>query len=82
MARRKVNERTAASTIDALLYALRRGIEALNEGHNMQRLGELSDEQMFEVCVLLQKRKPPIGSAWTAEEIEALSAIRNELRHE
>ena len=53
----------AQSTVDALMYALRRGLGALEDGRNLLRLGELDDAQMRECVIALQKRKPEIGPA-------------------
>jgi hypothetical protein len=61
-----------ASTVEALVLALRRGGIALNEPSNLRRLAELSEPQLHDVSGRLQKFKPRIARAWTREEIEAL----------
>ena len=46
--------RAAHSTVDALMYSLQRGIEAIPEPDNQQRLAELSEDQLLAVCQRLQ----------------------------
>jgi hypothetical protein len=69
----------AASTIEALIFALRWGGLALSEGSNLRRLKELSEAQLHEVCRRLQKFEPHITRAWTPEEVEALVGTWGEL---
>jgi hypothetical protein len=65
--------RAAAGTIDALLYSLRqRGTAALSEPDTQRRIGELSEEQIHDVGSRLQRLKPEIAKAWTAEDIGRL----------
>jgi hypothetical protein len=68
-------------TLEALMFALRRGGSALNESSNLRRLGELSEPQLHQVCARLQKFKPHIARAWTQAEIEALVVTWTELKH-
>src|SRR5262249_25646054 len=76
-----INERTsdlgraAHSAVDALMYSLRRGIEAITEPDNQRRLAELSEDQLLAVCQRLQNFKPNIASAWPPEEVEAIVSI-------
>jgi hypothetical protein len=73
--------RTAASTVEALLLGLReRGVAALKEAKVLRRLSELSDEQLTEVGGRLQRLKPNIAPAWSADEIETLFTAREALR--
>jgi hypothetical protein len=62
-------------TVEALMYALRRGGAALTDPNNARRLSELSEAQLHEICARLQNLKPKIARPWTAEEVEALVAI-------
>lgn len=63
--------------VDALMYSLRsRGIKALQEPPTKRRLSQLSDAQVIEVGDRLQKLKPAIARAWTAEEVKALLQAR------
>jgi hypothetical protein len=68
----------AKSTLDALMYALRRGISALNDGSNMRRLAELDGMQMRDVVIQLQNRT--VAKSWTEDEVAALVAVRNGLQ--
>jgi hypothetical protein len=70
--------RAAASTVEALMYSLReRGIKALGEPDTLRRLVELSDEQLRDVAVRVQRFKPHIAPAWKAEDIEVLIVVRS-----
>jgi hypothetical protein len=68
-------------TVEALMFALRRGGSALNESSNLRRLRELSEPQLHEVCARLQKFKPDIARAWTPAEVEALVGTWAELKN-
>jgi hypothetical protein len=67
--------RAAHSAVDALMYSLRRGTEAITEPDNQRRLAELSEDQLLAVCQRLQNFKPNIAPAWPPEEVEALASI-------
>jgi hypothetical protein len=72
--------RAANSTLEALMFSLRSGVSALKEPDTRRRLAELSDEQVLEVGGRLQRLKPEIARAWTADELEALMQLRETLR--
>jgi hypothetical protein len=65
----------AASTVEALMYSLRRGVDELTKPDTQRRLSELSEDQLRAGCERLQNFKPEIAPAWTPEEIEALTNI-------
>jgi hypothetical protein len=66
----------AASTVEALMFGLRDGIEALPANPDrLRRLSELSADQLREVCARLQNFKPTIARPWTADEVAALVRI-------
>jgi len=73
----ELNQRNhaAASTVEALMYSLRRGVDELTKPDTQRRLSELSEDQLRAVCERLQNFKPEIAPAWTPEEIEALTNI-------
>ena len=74
LARRR--DGAAASTVEALMYGLRDGIEALPANPDrLRRLSELSADQLKEVCARLQNFKPTIARPWTADEVAALVRI-------
>jgi hypothetical protein len=72
----------AASTVDALMYVLRQGPAALECGWTLSRLAELDDAQLIDLAARLQKFRPDIASAWTADQIEVLAEVRKKLSHE
>jgi hypothetical protein len=66
----------AASTVEALMFGLRDGIDALpTKPERLRRLSELSETQLHEVCARLQNFKPQIATAWTPGEVQALVSI-------
>lgn len=62
----------AASTIDALMYSLRKGIVALSRDDVQQRLVALDEQQMRDVCAQLLKRNSDVTKSWKPDEIEHL----------
>src|SRR5262249_32553406 len=65
----------AASTVEALMFALRsRGVQALGEPHVLRRLAQLDNAQLREIAVRLQKLEQHIASAWAPEDVEVLLA--------
>jgi hypothetical protein len=70
----------AASTIEALVFALRDGLDALKHPSNQRRLGELSDAQMREVAGRVQKFMPHVAPAWESADVAALISIWSKLR--
>jgi hypothetical protein len=66
------------ATVDALVFALRRGIDAATD--NQRRLGELNDEQMHEVAARVQNFMPHIAPAWNAADINTLISMWSKLR--
>jgi hypothetical protein len=78
--RENMTRAAAVSTFDAVMFALRRGVNELAKPDTMRRLSELSEEQLREVCSRLRNFKPEIGKMWTPEEIEALAIVWGELK--
>jgi hypothetical protein len=73
--------RAAASTVAALTSELReRGMAALDDPDNQRRLSGLSDEQLLDLAARLQRLGPEIASAWSADKVEALIQLRENLR--
>jgi hypothetical protein len=68
-------DRAPGATVEALMYSLRRGIEAITEPDNQRRLAGLSEDQLLAVCQRLQNFKPNIAPAWPPGELEALASI-------
>jgi hypothetical protein len=72
--------RAAARTVEALMFVLRDGSDALKDRSNQRRLGELSDAQMGEVAARVQKFMPRIAPAWQPADVQALLSLWSELR--
>jgi hypothetical protein len=70
----------AAVTVDALVFSLRRGLDAIKHPDHQRRLSELSDEQMREVAARVQNFMPHIAPAWQSADVEALISAWSKLR--
>jgi len=70
----------AAAKVEALVYSLRRGVDALAEPDTARRLPELSDEQLLQVGERLRRLKPQIARAWAADEVAVLMQVRERLK--
>lgn len=68
------------STVEALMYSLRKGPEALNGTATLCRLSTLDDDQLRDIVVRLQKLKPEIAQAWTLAQLQVLAAARRKLK--
>jgi hypothetical protein len=69
-------EGASTSTVEALMFGLRDGLEALpTNPDRLRRLSELNEEQLCAVCERLQDFKPHIAPAWSPEEVQALIDI-------
>jgi hypothetical protein len=69
------SKQAATSTVEALMYSLRRGTGELAKAHAQRRLSQLSEEQLRDVCARLQNFNPNIATGWTPEEVRALISI-------
>jgi hypothetical protein len=69
----------AQSTVEALMFSLRRGSDALADSNTLHRLAGVDERQLLAVMVRLQKFKPEIAAAWTPEQIAVLAAVRRKL---
>ena len=66
-------------TVEALMFSLRRGPDALAEPNTLRRLAELDERQLLTVMTRLQKLQPEIAPAWTPEQVEALAIVRKKI---
>ena len=71
--------KAAASAIEALVYQLRSGGTGLSKPEARQKLSELSEQQLHEVSMRLQKFMPHIARAWSPSEVELLVQIWSDL---
>jgi hypothetical protein len=76
----KPSGRAADGTVDALVFALRRGLDAIKHPDNQRRLSELDDTQMRAVAARLQNFMPHIAPAWKSADVEALISAWSKLR--
>jgi hypothetical protein len=72
--------RAATSTVETLMFSLRAGVTALGKPDTLRRLSELSDTQLRDVAVRLQKFTAEIARPWPPEDIEVLLATRSKIR--
>jgi hypothetical protein len=69
--------RAAQSTFEALMFSLRSGAQTLGQPDTLWRLCGLSDAQLRDVAVRLQKFQPHIAPRWEARDIEVLILVRS-----
>jgi hypothetical protein len=73
--------RAANFTVEAVMLGLReRGTAALREPKVRDRLAQLSEAQLIEVGDRLQRLKPEIACAWSADDVGALVSTWEEVR--
>jgi hypothetical protein len=70
---------TAASTVEALMYSLRRGIDELTKPDTRRRVSELEEGQVKVVCRRVQNFNPEIATPWRSDGVAALIAKWKEL---
>jgi hypothetical protein len=75
----RLRGRAAEATVEALMFSLRNGVGALAQSDTLRRLSELGDTQVREVAVRVQKFKPHIAPAWTAQDVGLLLAARSKV---
>src|SRR5262245_18228407 len=63
-----------STTIEALMFSLRRGVNELAQSDTLWRLSALDGNQVREVCRRVQALKPEIARRWSAEEAATLIA--------
>ena len=78
----RISGRAAKSTVEALMYSLRNGVDALGRPDTLRRVSQLSDAQTREVAVRVQKFGPHIAPAWTPEDVEVLITARSKINAE
>ncbi|PWT93479.1 MAG: hypothetical protein C5B56_00685 [Proteobacteria bacterium] len=77
IARAHMRGRAAQSTVDVLVFSLRRGVGALKDPDTLRRLMELDSGQVREVALRVMKFMPGIAKPWTFQEVEALVTARS-----
>jgi len=67
--------RAAASTVEALMFSLRGGVNELEKPDTMRRLSVVDSDQVQEISERLQN----IAPAWSPDQVAALVAIWSKL---
>jgi hypothetical protein len=60
------------TTIEALVFSLRRGVTELAQSGTLRRLSALDGDQVKQVCRRVQAFQPAIVQPWSADEVAAL----------
>jgi hypothetical protein len=60
------------TTIEALMFSLRRGVTELAQSGTLRRLSALDGDQVKQVCRRVQAFQPGIVQPWSADEVAAL----------
>jgi hypothetical protein len=61
------------TTIEALMFSLRRGVNELAQSNTLRRLSALDGDQAKEVCRRVQAfQQPGIAEPWSTDEVDAL----------
>jgi hypothetical protein len=76
------NRRAPEATVEALAFALRRGVNELVKPDTQRRLSALDETQLESVCVRVQALKPAIAEAWCAEDADLLISAWRKLREQ
>ena len=74
------NDRAAASTVEALKFSLRRGINELAQPSTLRRLSTLDEYQLEDVCLRVQAFQQRIASAWSAADVDLLISAWTKFR--
>jgi hypothetical protein len=70
----------AHSTIDALVFQLRDGLNAIKDASALRRLSEVRDQQLPEACQRVLNFTPNIAAPWTPKQAAALTAVWRSLK--
>jgi hypothetical protein len=75
-----VEQHAPSTTVEALMFGLRRGPGALNKPAVRRRLATLNDDQALDVGMRLQKFRPEIAEPWSTDQVEALFELHERLK--
>jgi hypothetical protein len=65
-----------------LVFALRRGVGALDRPDTQRRLSDLDESQLEAVCLRVQAFKAGIAPPWSAEDVDRLISAWGKLREQ
>ena len=71
-----------ATTVEALMLSLRRGISELTQPDTLRRLSALDTDQFESVCLRVQAFQPRIAPTWTADDADLLISTWRKLREQ
>src|SRR5262249_44748337 len=74
------NDRAAASTVEALKFSWRRGINELTQPSTLRRLSTLDEYQLEDVCLRVQAFQQRIAPAWSAADADLLISAWRKFR--
>jgi hypothetical protein len=60
------------TTVEALMFSLRRGVNELAQLDTLRRLSALDGDQVKQVCRRVQAFQAGIAQPWSADEVDAL----------
>jgi hypothetical protein len=60
------------TSIEGLMFSLRRGVNELTHPDTLRRLSALDGDQVKQVCRRVQAFQPGIAQSWSADEVDAL----------
>jgi hypothetical protein len=61
-----------STTVEAVMFALRRGASELTQSDTLRRLSALDGDQVKQVCRRVQAFQPGIAEPWSADGVDAL----------
>jgi hypothetical protein len=76
------NRPAPETTIEALMFSLRRGVNELVKLDTQRRLSALDETQLEAVCVRVQAFKPAIAEACSAKDADLLISAWRKLREQ
>jgi hypothetical protein len=72
----------APTTIEALMFSLRRGVSELARPDTLRRLSMLDQSQLEAVCVRVQAFQPRIAPVWCADDVDLLISAWRKFREQ
>jgi hypothetical protein len=78
----RLRGRAAHSTVDALMYSLRRGANELTQPDTQRRLSALDADQLEDICLRVQTFQPKIAEPWSADDVDLLISAWRKFREQ
>jgi hypothetical protein len=74
--------RAPASTLEALIFSLRRGVTELTKPDRQRRLAALEENQLEAACLRLQAFQPKIAEPWSPDDVDLLISAWRKFREQ